>query len=496
MNMVVFDNMKRENNNEMDSIPVGRRTFLGATATALWTASKTLSAEETARGAALPNLVFVFADQWRAQATGYSGDPNVRTPHLDRLASESVNCVNAVSGCPVCSPYRASLLTGRYPLTHGVFLNDVCLNTEAVSFAQALNAAGYQTAYIGKWHLDGHGRSNFIPPERRQGFQFWRAQECTHDYNNSAYFADTDEPLKWNGYDAIAQTREAQRYIREETGEKPFALFLSWGPPHNPYETAPEEFRALYEPEKLVLRPNVPETAQPATRRDLAGYYAHCTALDQCVGDLLDALREAGLDENTIFVFTSDHGDMLGSQGEQRKQRPWDEAVRVPLLVRFPARWGREGRRLDFPVNTPDLMPTLLALCGITPPSTVEGRDFSAYWRGGSPPDGPGALIGCYAPFGEWTRAKGGREYRGLRTERYTYVRDLQGPWLLYDNKDDPYQQQNRCGDPAFAAVQEEFDAALHRVLKERGDEFLPGDTYVQRWGYHVDASGTVPYAP
>ena len=115
-----------------------------------------------------PNLVFVFTDQWRAQATGYAGDPNVRTPHLDRLADEGVHCTHAVSGWPVCSPARASLITGQYPLTHGVFVNDVCLSDRAVSLAQAFGRAGYATAYIGKWHLDGHGRSNFIPRERRQ----------------------------------------------------------------------------------------------------------------------------------------------------------------------------------------------------------------------------------------------------------------------------------------------------------------------------------------
>ncbi|HNR31589.1 MAG TPA: sulfatase, partial [Candidatus Hydrogenedentes bacterium] len=369
-------------------------------------------------------------------------------------------------------------------------------NNEAVSFAQALNEAGYRTAYIGKWHLDGHGRSNFIPPERRQGFRFWRAQECTHDYNKSAYFAQTDAPFMWDGYDAIAQTREAQRYLREDVEERPFALFLSWGPPHNPYETAPEEYRALYDPERLELRPNVPEAAQAAARRDLAGYYAHCTALDACVGNLLDTLRDLGLDDNTVFVFTSDHGDMLGSQGEQRKQRPWDESIRVPLLVRYPARLGRAGRVIEHPISTPDLMPTLLALCGVDPPATVEGRDFSGHLNGGPPPDTAGALIACYSPFGEWTREKGGREYRGLRTARHTYVRSLDGPWLFFDNARDPYQQRNLCGVPEHEALRQELDAALSRVLEERGDAFLPGDDYVARWSYRVDASGTVPYAP
>lgn len=182
-----------------------------------------------------PNVVFVFADQWRAQAAGCAGDPNVRTPTVDRLAAEGLRFTTAVSTCPVCSPYRASLLTGRYPLTHGVFINDVPLGTEAVSLAQAFKGAGYRTAYIGKWHVDGHGRSAFIPPERRQGFEFWRAMECTHNYNRSFYYADENAKLLWDGYDAAAQTREAQGYIRQHAGKEPFLLVLSWGPPHNPY---------------------------------------------------------------------------------------------------------------------------------------------------------------------------------------------------------------------------------------------------------------------
>ena len=118
-----------------------------------------------------PNIVLVLADQWRAQAAGYAGDPNIKTPNLDSLAGRCVNFTHAVSGCPVCSPYRASLITGRYPLTHGVIVNDVCLNDDAVSLARAFKGAGYDTGYIGKWHLDGHGRRSYIPPERRQGFE-------------------------------------------------------------------------------------------------------------------------------------------------------------------------------------------------------------------------------------------------------------------------------------------------------------------------------------
>ena len=470
-----------------------RREFLQAMAAGAC-AAVGQEGHATVQGAQKPNVVFVFGDQWRAQATGYAGDPNVRTPHLDKLSKESVNFANAVSCCPVCSPFRASLMTGQYALTHGVFLNDVYLKDTAVSIAEAFNGAGYQTGYIGKWHLDAHGRLSYTAPERRQGFQFWRTVECTHKYNDSIYYADEDVKRKWEGYDAMAQTREAQRYIREETGEKPFALFLSWGPPHNPYQTAPEEYKRLYDPESVVLRPNVPERAAASARKDLAGYYAHCSAMDACIGDILETLEEQGLDKNTIFVFTSDHGDMLGSQGEIRKQRPWDESIMVPFLLRFPALFGRQGRSVETPINAPDIMPTLLGLCGIDIPDTVEGSDFTEFLLGKEKPKDDIALIACYSPFGEWTRAHGGKEYRGVRTLRHTYVRDLDGPWLLYDNQEDPYQLNNLCGRPECADLQAELDKAVNRKLEETNDTFERGEKYVRKWQYVVDKTGTAPY--
>src|SRR5690606_9888741 len=160
-----------------------------------------------------------------------------------------------------------------------------------------------------KWHVDGQGRSSYIPPERRLGFDYWKVLECTHDYNQSYYYAgNSDEKLCWEGYDAIAQTRDAQRYIEAHDKDKPFLLMLSWGPPHNPYETAPPEFAQLYNPDDLVLRDNVPPEMEAQARTWLAGYYAHCSALDACVADLLETLRTTGLEDDTIFVFASDHG--------------------------------------------------------------------------------------------------------------------------------------------------------------------------------------------
>ncbi|MEZ4706283.1 MAG: sulfatase [Caldilineaceae bacterium] len=441
-----------------------------------------------------PNLIFVFADQWRYAATGFGGDPNVQTPNLDRLAQQSLNFAHAISGSPVCCPARASLLTGRYPDQHGVFVNDVCLSNDAVSLAQAFRAGGYDAAYVGKWHLDGHGRSSYIPPERRQGFEFLEVLECTHYYNRSAYYRGDDPQRRyWPEYDAIGQTRSAQRYIEEHADGNPFLLVVSWGPPHNPYETAPARYRQMYDPAALTLPPNVPPDRADVARAELAGYYAHCTALDDLLGDLLQTVDDAGIADDTIFVFWSDHGDMLHSQGEVRKQRPWEESIHVPLLIRHPRHFGA-GRTVPALINTPDLMPTLLGLCDLPIPATVSGANYAPYLRGQAAAPADSALLACYHPFGEYHRGVGGREYRGLRTATHTYARDLNGPWLLYDNVADPYQQHNLVNHPQAAARQTELDQALTIKLQELGDQFLPGMDYIQQWGYEIDETGTVPY--
>jgi arylsulfatase A-like enzyme len=474
-----------------------RRQALVIMALVLGTSATQAKQPEPRTGARPPNILFVLADQWRFEALGYAGNPDVKTPNLDRLQREGVHFVNAVSGMPVCSPMRASFLTGQRPLTHGIFLNDVPLSPEAVTIAKVLRAAGYDTGCIGKWHVNGDGRSNFIPRERRQGFDYWKVLECTHDYNHSAYYADGPEKLCWEGYDAIAQTRDAQQYLRDHAqASKPFFLFLAWGPPHDPYLTAPEKYRALYDPAKLTLRPNVPEAERAKARNSLAGYYAHCTALDECFGELRRTLQESGLEENTLLVFTSDHGDMLGSQGAYNKQRPWDESIRVPLLLRWPKGLGVKARQFDAPINSEDLMPTLLGLCGVPIPKSVEGLDYSRYLHGGKNPGDGATVILCASPFGQWLRRDGGKEYRGVRTTRYTYVRDLNSPWLLYDNQTDPYQTNNLANQPKYSRLQAKLDALLTRKLKERRDKFLPGDAYAKQWDYTVDANGTVPYSP
>lgn len=444
-----------------------------------------------------PNLVFVFADQWRAQAFGYAGDPNVATPHIDQFAARSLNFTHAVSGCPVCSPYRASLMTGVYPNRHRMMVNDQCLQRMYAGpfLAECLREAGYRTGYIGKWHLDGNGRSAFVPPARRLGFEGWQGFECGHDYRKSFYYTGDDPaPHPWPGYDADAQTDEACRYLRQGKDSSPFALFLSWGPPHNPFGTAPAAFEAMYDPRRIVLRANVPPDTADRARRELAGYYAHCTALDAAFGRLLHTLEETGLDRNTIVVFTSDHGDMLGSQGQYRKQKPWAESIRVPFLVRHPH--GAGPGVDDTPIDAPDLMPTLLSLCGAPIPDSVQGKDFSSAITGGARVAIDEALLALYLPFHEWRYADGGREYRGLHGRRYTYARTRSGPWLLYDNQADPMQQRNLVAEEDFAGRVALFDARLTARLTAIGDAFLSGPEIIRREGYALDGNGDIAMDP
>ena len=442
-----------------------------------------------------PNIVYVLTDQWRAQATGYAGDPNVKTPNLDNLAAQSVNFANAASVCPDCTPHRASLLTGRYPLSTGMFMNDLYLPSQELCLAEIFKNAGYDTGYIGKWHLDGHGRSTFIPKNRRQGFDYWKVLECTHNYNASNYYAGDDKTLrKWDGYDAYAQTKDAQNYIRQHAkGDKPFLLMLAYGTPHFPHGSAPKELKANYPVSSIKLRPNVPKKMKNIARKEAQGYYAHCTALDGCVGELQKTLNQCGADANTIFVFTSDHGEMLGSQGQRprEKQRPWDESIRIPFLLRYPAGNGPQARTVQTPINTPDILPTLLSLAGVKIPDSIEGENLSRFILRKPPEEDRAALIMSVYPFAGY---HGHKAFRGIRTTRYTYVRHPDGPWLMYDNQTDPYQMKNLIGSPEHADLQKELDHKLQAKLKQTGDKFLTKEQALKAWGYTVDRKSCIPY--
>ena len=436
-----------------------------------------------------PNIVFVLADQWRAKATGYESDPNVKTPNLDKLAKRGLNFRNTVSVCPVCTPYRASLMTGRYPTSTGMFLNDLHLPDEALCMAEIFKSAGYATAYIGKWHLDGQGRGAFIPRERRQGWDYWKGAECDHNYLKSHYYeGDSNVKKFWNGYDAYDQTRDAQAYLHYQAAtNKPFVLMVAYGTPHFPHHTAPEDMKALYPPASLRLESNVTGD-ENKIREELQGYYAHCTALDRCVGDLLATLDETGQSTNTIFVFTADHGEMMGSHGIRpcTKQVAWDESARVPFLMSLPG--NVPARTIATPLTTPDILPTLLGLTGSTKPATLEGEDLSGLINESSERD-RSALYMQVSPFNAATVA-----YRAIRTASNTLIRQKEAPTLLFNDATDPFQMDNVAEKPDYAALRKKLDAQLDAELKRIGDDFPTADEALRRWGLPFKPGHSAPY--
>jgi arylsulfatase A-like enzyme len=478
---------------------VNRRNFLvGSSSVAATSVLRTGLAQAAIFTAKKPNVVFILTDEWRAQATGYAGDANARTATLDRLASEGANCTNAISGLPLCCPARASLMTGQYPLRHGVFINDVPLESKGTSFGQAFKNAGYSTGYIGKWHLhgspDGHygRRASYIPADKHFGFDYWKASECDHNYNHERYFVGDDPTVHfWPGYAPNAETEDACSFISSHAHEAaPFLLVLSMAPPHFPYGTAPDAFKTMLAGQDIKLRDNVPPASSQKAIQALRGYYAHGAALDACVKRLLDTLEASGLADDTIVVFTADHGDMLFSQGLEGKLYPWDESVRIPLLIRYPRMMGRSGRRISTPMSTPDIMPTVLGLAGIPIPNSVQGIDFSRLLLTGSQPGMPRSAFIDNPVSTFQLRQHGMDAYRGVRTERHTYIRAIEGPWLLYDNIEDPFQKHNLIGAAAAVSLLPRLDAELSMWLKRLDDQFLPGDAYLSRsgLGYYFEA--------
>ena len=448
-----------------------------------------------------PNIVFVFADQLRYDALGSSGNSLVKTHNFDRLAAEGVVFDQCFSNCPVCSPYRGLLFSGKYPHVNGVVDNEYALRDDENTLPRVLSRAGYRTGFVGKLHL-GYGP---YTEEKRLGFDYMAAYNCGHDYYNLSYFENDGPETPFNKWAPEGETDLALGFIErhlEKTPEQPFALFLAWGPPHWPYNKFPKEFDK-YSPDDVELSPNVPRPMESFAREEMAKYLGNVTALDHYMGVILAKLAELGLEEDTIVCFSSDHGDHLSSHGHGKpfdklpdyfkrssKMTPYEESIHVPLLVRYP-RSVPAGRRTRTLAGAIDCMPTLLSLCGLETPAGVQGADLSPAARG-EKCEGPDSVY--LQIFGDaWPhrsrkfwREDGGAGrignrlvgyWRAVRTAKWLYARwhrDQYGPWL-FDIKNDPAELTNLAADPAHAATRKELEARLARWMAETGDPFEAG---------------------
>ncbi len=420
--------------------------------------------------AAPPNIVFLMPDQLRAHAVGCYGNREVRTPNIDRLASEGLLFEHAFANTPVCCPARANILTGRYAHRNGMVANDLRLRESEVSVAAVLRDAGYRTGFIGKWHLDGGKRlPGFVPPgPRRQGFEFWAANECSHDHFRNHYFRDNAEPIPVRGFEPEGWTDLGIEFLeRTRQDRRPFFLSLQMGPPHDPYK-APEQYRRLYDPARLTMRPNWRAGAGVPGPDDIAEYYGMITAIDDQVGRLMAALDQLGLAGNTIVLFSSDHGDMLGSQGKRLKRKPWEESIHVPAILRYPTGVRQARRERGFFTHV-DYAPTLLGMCGVPAPRTMQGTDLSALVLGRKQPAPDSAYFQIFGPYDGDGTTQG---WRGVRTSRYMYARYESEPWVLYDLEADPYEMKNLAADSSAAPAREALEKRIGDWMRRTGDSW------------------------
>jgi arylsulfatase A-like enzyme len=449
-----------------------------------------------------PNIVYVFADQHRHCSWPGGGDPQVKTPNLEALARDGLTFNHCVSNHPLCSPYRASLLTGRYQQAHTVAANvggnHGSLPTTEATIADVLKKAGYATGYVGKWHLyPGSVTGKVVPPgPHRHGFDWWRACHNYRKRYDTRYYDDNGKEIVLPDYAPKCQMDLTLEFI-EKNAEKPFCVFLSWHPPHSPYGEAPKRFGELYSPDHLKLRLNVPKDADTRKlREDHVGYFSHVSALDEEMGRLMRKLAELGIAENTIVCYSSDHGDMLGSFDLKAKNKPWNESIEVPFVVRWPAGLPK-GKRLETLFSTVDITPTLLGLAGVPVLPQMQGADLSALLKGNDAPGPESAFIMGGGALGleedeagggegeepegktrkEEKRGKGKKKvgsWRGVRTARFTYAKHGTGgdlePWLLYDNEKDPFQMRNLVEEAEQAQTCKELDAMLSAWRKRVGE--------------------------
>ena len=458
-----------------------------------------------------PNIVYVLADQLRRQSCGYAGDPRAKTPHIDQLATESVDFSNAVTSMPVCSAYRASLFTGKHVTSTGMVINEIRLNPShhPHCLAHELAAAGYALGYIGKWHLWanqlGHhslARNSFTPPgPHRLGFDgHWAGYNFHHDYYGPKAYYHTDTPEKIHypagAYEPDAQTDQAIDFIQQhKDSDAPFALVLSVGTPHDPWieENVPPDYYAMFKDVKFPPPPNwsdqLDEPYSDAWSNSdkspekldewMRVYYAMTANLDWNVGRLQQAIRDAGMEENTIFVFTSDHGECFGAHGRMKKNIFYDEAARVPFLLKWPTAIPA-GSTSDACLTNVDVMPTLLGLIDAPIPAEVEGMNLSHCAQGQPGPEPEFAFLQNTGAVACW---EDGHEWRAVRTKQYTYaVYRVDGKELLFDNLADPNQMHNLAGTPEAAAIKAQLREAMREKMACLNDTFEASSYYQKHW--------------
>lgn len=455
-----------------------------------------------------PNILIIYPDQLRADAIGCAGNPCVKTPHFDRLAQEGVRFEEAHVSFPLCTPFRASLYTGKYNHSAGAYANHHPIPLGQDFLAEILKTNGYQTGYIGKWHLEGGDAPGFVPPgPRRLGFDYFVGFNRGHYYLNAIYYRDTDQPYHCPRYEPDFQTDHLIRFMEQAVSggkDAPFFGVICYGSPHFPFNM-PGYLKRLYRPEEIPLGPtsgdiklqkrvtkmllenNFPaasglwgigsgETPQDddekAVREYLAQYYGMVANVDHNMGIILNWLDKNGLSEDTVVILLSDHGDMAGEHGYRcgTKKTPYRQAMQVPLIVRYPRRFPTGHVVTSLVDVSVDTMPTILDLCGIEIPNSVRGTSYLSLLEGDPAPVREEV-------FYEINKELEGPERfpvpeRGVRTLHWLYCRTQEAPKYLFDLRQDPKELKNLVEDEQYRQELEKLDALLKEHMKRTKDDW------------------------
>jgi arylsulfatase A-like enzyme len=417
-----------------------------------------------------PNVIVFFTDQQRWDTTGVHGNPLELTPNFDAMAQRGTHVAAAFTPQPVCGPARSVLQTGMYATETGCFRNGIPLPPDVPTLGKAFRDAGYATGYIGKWHLAG---DEPVPPEQRGGYDYWLASnalEFTSDAYRCELYDGEGHLVRLPGYRVDALTDAAIRFIDQRQAQ-PFFLFLSFLEPHHQNHRddypAPDVYRQRYTgrwvpPDLAALGGSSPQ--------HLGGYYGMVRRIDEALGRLLDALQSLELLDNTVVVFTSDHGCHFKTRNSEYKRSCHESSIRIPMAIQGPGFDG--GGRLRQLVSLIDLPPTLLDAAGVAVPATMRGRSILTLLRGDT--DWPEEV------FVQISESQVGR---AVRTQRWKYgvtapdadgVRDAGAPryveQYLYDLEADPYELTNLIGFESHAETAAVLRERLLRRMAMAGE--------------------------
>ncbi|WP_418603591.1 sulfatase [Hwangdonia sp.] len=488
------------------------KVFLFFCIAAFMVACKSKSNPEAAKPER-PNILFIFPDQFRNAAVGINNQDPVHTPHLDQLGKEGMVISNAISNYPLCSPYRGMLMTGKLPYNNSVLSNsnsrrykyNNSWQKDDVSISDVLVKNGYDAGYVGKLHLRSPkpipGKDTVIwdayqPKELRHGFNFWYAYGTFDQHNTPHYWindAKEDELTYVNEWSPKHEADVIINYIKNPSlqtrdANKPFALFWSVNPPHPPYQYVPEKYLKHYKDkslDQLLVRGNVDLNTDAedlafhsgATRKrthlakeHVRNHFAMVTGVDEQIGRVLKTLKDEGLEDNTIVIITSDHGEMMGSHGLMSKNVWFEEAINVPFIIKWPKKI-RSNQKSDLIVSATDIMPTILNLVEATDgmPMDLDGQDLSSIILNN---EGDKPTSALYYFILEGQPESG---HRGIRTHKYTYVITIDEKNIerkfLYDNTNDPYQLNNLIG--SDEDTEKRLHEELLKNLNEKQDPWL-----------------------